>query len=910
MDKIEKKISSLVEQQFPAFYRTDGPIFVAFVKEYYKWMESNQRIACPIYLQKHKGTVKVISGNNQVIGYNSRFLEDFYEGGQIAIYKNAERTDYEIFTIDSIANSEFLTLKTAPSFSSSNTRYCLVRDQLNPLYYTRRIYDYRDIDNTVDEFIIHFKETYLKNIQFDTNTNIRQLVKHALDIYRSKGTERSIDLLFKIVFGVPAKVYYPGDDLFRLSDGHWYRPQYLEISLHKDADKFVNKQITGLTSGATAFVEAAVRRTVKGRLLDILYISAINGNFVTGEKINADGTGIRVSDAPTIIGSLTSLKVDEFGTGQEFKIGDIVKLESQYGTQGRARVTSISDITGLVNFELLHGGYGYTANAEVLISNTILTISDLVIDANNESGEYFTLVEQLIQPMAVVEVANVVGSFTTNMEVYAYTNNVVTGTGRVLLASNTGLTIAILSGDMDEPEIYNAGNTVSATVIDYTDATATANVVGWHSNVRFTTINKVGNFQDGEEIYQLNGSGVEVANAVLLSYSTSIGANGSMRVANNTGAFKPGAIYGRTSNATANISAIHLQVGVNNLSGNFVITDNNFVYGASSNTVGTVTIVSEGSGATVDVSDNLLYTENVELSIDYLRDYVNVALDATSYGFPGMPSANLTNGTLDDILSTEEYTIGKLSALIGVNQGEGYNSPPIVRIYEPITFPYRKHDIILEIEGIDGNFAIGELVTQLSTDARGIVKSSNSSVVFIEQLRFSDENNFIPTTNATTIITGESSSTTANVVAVVEDGKSGVLGYNAEISAETQTANGAVTGLEVIDSGFGYLDGEEVVFSVEDKFTGTATAVLGKHGKARGYYKQMGGFLSNQKKLHDGHYYQEYSYEVRSSIALNKYADMLRKLLHVAGTKSFAAYVLTSEANTNVNILNAKITQA
>ena len=60
----------------------------------------------------------------------------------------------------------------------------------NTLYHSRRLLEYRDVDQTVDNFLVHFKEETLKNIQFDTATNKRLFIKNALDFYRSKGTER------------------------------------------------------------------------------------------------------------------------------------------------------------------------------------------------------------------------------------------------------------------------------------------------------------------------------------------------------------------------------------------------------------------------------------------------------------------------------------------------------------------------------------------------------------------------------------------------------------------------------------------------------------------------------------------------------------------------------------------------
>lgn len=40
MSAIEKFVSPFIPQQFPAFYKEEGPNFIAFVKAYYEWMES------------------------------------------------------------------------------------------------------------------------------------------------------------------------------------------------------------------------------------------------------------------------------------------------------------------------------------------------------------------------------------------------------------------------------------------------------------------------------------------------------------------------------------------------------------------------------------------------------------------------------------------------------------------------------------------------------------------------------------------------------------------------------------------------------------------------------------------------------------------------------------------------------
>src|SRR6478752_907990 len=100
----------------------------------------------------------------------------------------------------------------------------------NPLYLSRRLYDIKDIDYTLDEFLVYFKSKYLVDIEFDTKTNIRQVVKHALDLYRSKGTPRELNLLFQLVYGEDIDIYYPSEDIFKTSDGVWFVPTYIELT--------------------------------------------------------------------------------------------------------------------------------------------------------------------------------------------------------------------------------------------------------------------------------------------------------------------------------------------------------------------------------------------------------------------------------------------------------------------------------------------------------------------------------------------------------------------------------------------------------------------------------------------------------------------------------------------------------
>jgi len=163
--------------------------------------------------------------------------------------------------------------------------------------------------------------------------------------------------------------------------------------------------------------------------------------------------------------------------------------------------------------------------------------------------------------------------------------------------------------------------------------------------------------------------------------------------------------------------------------------------------------------------------------------------------------------------------------------------------------------------------------------------------------------------DATPLI-GEISDTYANVVSVQEYAYE-AMGNNAYVEAKASTANGTALEILVADSGFGYVDGESVSFSSNDTvFSGTATVSNKTQGENFGFYQSTKGFLSQDKYLHDGHYYQEYSYEVRTDIAIDKYSDMLKKVLHVAGTKYFGAFVHSTLSTSSITSISANVSQA
>jgi len=902
-----KKISGLIQQQFPAFYNQEGPVFIEFVKSYYDWMEDRTDRRNKI-INQNKATVNVVYGSVNVVGNSTAFTTNFSNGDKIAITNSED--DYQIFTIDVVTNSSFLTLTTdkVPEFASGNASYGNVHSNTNPGYYTRRTQDTMDIDLTTDEFVVYFKEQFLKNIQFSTITDTRTMIKNSLDIYRSKGTPRAVDLLFKATFGVPAEVYYPSVDLFRTSAADWKVPRYLELSLSPISRSLVNKQIMGLTSEATAFCEEVVRREVNGRLLDVAYISAISGEWQTGEKvIDSIGT-LDKESAPTIIGSLNKVIIVSGGKG--FSIGNTISVVSNTGHSGVVRVANVTNATGAVDITLTEGGYGYSIYANTFISNNIIRIEG--VSTNTGTANYFELFEDVYQPTANIVYSSGLGTFAAGDDLYTYhANNDVNGTGAILAITAVNstygeMTVKIASGSLNNTVVYNTSNAANATVDTYTDTTTYASVLGEYANVILQVYSVSGTFTNNEIV-----TGTTQGNGAFYTLGNTSGPNSTIRVTDGTYAFVAGeTLTGATSGATATIAAIDIEVGVISINNAYTIVANNLLYSNTRSVNGTVTFVSSGTGMSFAPANNFLYTEYANVCTTLLAangtHYLPIALDAAAYALPGDTACNLTSNTIENALGFANLEIGKIQTLTAISPGTGYDRLPIVKIFDYPIFGYHKLDTkYISVANLSSSFEVGEVVTQADNSFRGLVESANSTELTVQRMRLFDANDAVITTNTTTTIIGSESGAVANVTAIITNTSDDEIGGDVEIALTSTTANGVITELDVTDSGFGFLDGQSVTLG---ELQGTGLANVYTYGTGAGFWRSKDGFLSDIKVLQDGKFWQTHSYEVRASVAIDKYRDMLKQVVHVAGTGAFGNLVLTSTSNMMINAVSNTVT--
>lgn len=197
--------------------------------------------------------------------------------------------------------------------------------------------------------------------------------------------------------------------------------------------------------------------------------------------------------------------------------------------------------------------------------------------------------------------------------------------------------------------------------------------------------------------------------------------------------------------------------------------------------------------------------------------------------------------------------------------------------------------------------AIANVHGSIYATAIGKVKVANSSQLSVRRWSLQD---FDATGDS---IVGGSSGATSNASIVTIDTTSGYAGDNANVSANVVTANGTVSALSVITSGYGYVEGEILQFTStsNSQHVGSVRSTVGAKGAGDGFYSSTRGFLSDDKYIQDGNYYQTFSYEINSSIDVSKYYDMVKAVVHTAGTALYGKVIKKSTIETALDISNS-----
>ena len=154
--------------------------------------------------------------------------------------------------------------------------------------------NYFNVDKTVDDFLQYFKKHFGKDIPETVFAvaNKPSVLKHLRDFYRAKGSEKSFQFLFRLLYQEEIEFYFPSVDILRVSDGRYTKDKIIrciDTSVTNDVFKINGNEITGGTSGSTGIVELVLKEQIGVFEVSTIFLSKVVGAFITGETIT-DGT--------------------------------------------------------------------------------------------------------------------------------------------------------------------------------------------------------------------------------------------------------------------------------------------------------------------------------------------------------------------------------------------------------------------------------------------------------------------------------------------------------------------------------------------------------------------------------------------------------------------------------------------
>lgn len=650
--------------------------------------------------------------------------------------------------------------------------------QGNPIHEARSLFNYRDIDNTLEQFLEYFQTKYLYGIPFDVIVNKRLLLKHILDVYRSKGSIQCYKLLFKLIYNEDVEVYLPGVDVLRLSDGTWVEPKYIEVTNSDLLIDYVGKEVVGTTSKTTAIVENFIRENFNRDIISTVYISNIlprGGSFDIGEKLVLKSeitNAAAISVGPTVLGSLNNLRI--INGGQDFSIGDVIKIVDRdvtsgnvksFGVNGLLRVSSVGKSIGSIEFDIVSGGFGYTSNSEIFVYNGNGDTTG--VGASFDIGTF---------------------SFVQNIEY------------------NTDIICDYLTTTLNAASYgFPANNSANLT--------STIGSAFTYDSDLFGSINSLTNIKTGNSYTQPTDIFVR---SVQLSK----------------------ALTGSISYNTANTIVTGTGTSFVDIFAN-----------------GDVICLKANSSLSSTIEYSVIRTVTNATSIElYGKPTINSTASAQYFAAPVILPSNFA--TYETIMYRPDMTInGKNEDIEGipsvgnntiltvglVNSGKGY---------------------------VDGELISAYLYNAISTPIivnGGTGYSNGDILIFAGGGTTSQANGFI-TTNGNGTITSTS---------IVFAGS----GYESvpNISVKSSNGSGAIFTVSLTE----YNTSSEVLGRVEKSGIG-----LGK-----GYWSTTRGFLNSDKYIQDSYYYQDYSYELRVPLALNKYKSILYETFHSTGSELFGKYL-------------------
>lgn len=354
--------------------------------------------------------------------------------------------------------------------------YEFLEQQTGVVNVSKNLLDQADVDLT-DIFVEKFYDNFLPFIPKDTAVDKTLILKHIKDFYRSRGTEKSIRFLMRILFDEDVDFYYPQRDVLKVSDGKWYQEKSVKITNIKVdgvansslgiETNFVNRRITGDVSNAYALIERTSSYYEGSSLVRELKLSNQYRTFDSGEGITStffEGDTEKTITANLFSGGINTVEITNRGT--RYQVGDQVIIESGTGSGGVVIVTSVSS-GNLTSIAALNGGAGFQVGNQVLITGGGGSGANANISAVSADSVYHPNTYNIVSSVISLETNTPINNLTysnLNSSISNPVNQWISNSMSYFVYANTGPITGVLlynlgSGYLTTPSITAQANT-------------------------------------------------------------------------------------------------------------------------------------------------------------------------------------------------------------------------------------------------------------------------------------------------------------------------------------------------------------------------------------------------------------------------------------------------------------------
>jgi hypothetical protein len=237
--------------------------------------------------------------------------------------------------------------------------YAFMEQNYNsPTNVIQNLRDLIDIDNTTDQFLTLFPRAYQNHIPQIVAVDRRLLSKAMVEVYQTKGSLTSFQLLFRLIYNVDIEITYPKTQMLRTSDGKWIQLSSIRVNVtNGNINQIIGRIVS--TNNSTGNVTASVTNysLISGSLYEVFFENIAPGTtFFIGDTVSFNGTNV----TGTLMATIVSYTIVNAGTG--FTPGQIFNVNTSSGNGASFKVTTTNSAGGIVTLTPLTFGNGYKTN--------------------------------------------------------------------------------------------------------------------------------------------------------------------------------------------------------------------------------------------------------------------------------------------------------------------------------------------------------------------------------------------------------------------------------------------------------------------------------------------------------------------------------------------------------------------